>query len=184
MKIQFDQFYNELTTLVQSHIKITEELKSKAETKLNQKASPDSWSALECIEHLNRYGNFYLPEIENRIKNSSYTPEDTFKSGILGNYFTNLIKPKEKLNKMKSPKNMNPLDSKLDSFTLDTFLKQLHQTLALLEQSKAVSLNKTKVSISISKHLKLKLGDTFRFFIYHNERHLQQAIKATGSMIV
>ncbi len=65
---------------------------------------------------------------------------------------------------MKSPKNMNPLGSKLDSFTLDTFLKQLHQTLALLEQSKAVSLNKTKVSISISKYLKLKLGDTFRFF--------------------
>ncbi|HFK5546158.1 TPA: DinB family protein [Elizabethkingia anophelis] len=184
MKIQTSQFYSELISLVQSHIKITEELKSKAETKLNQKISADSWSALECIEHLNRYGNFYLPEIENRVKNASYPPEDVFKSGILGNYFTNLIKPKEKLNKMKSPKNMNPLGSKLDSFTLDTFLKQLHQTLAMLEQSKAVSLNKTKVSISISKYLKLKLGDTFRFFIYHNERHLQQAIKATCNIIV
>ncbi|CDN75610.1 DinB family protein [Elizabethkingia anophelis] len=184
MKIQFNQFYNELTTLVQSHIKITEELKSKTETKLNQKTSADSWCALECIEHLNRYGNFYLPEIENRIKSSSYPPEDTFKSGILGNYFTNIIKPKEKLNKMKSPKNMNPLDTKLDNVTLDIFLKQLHQTLTLLEQSKAVSLNKTRVSISISKYLRLKLGDTFRFFIYHNERHLQQAIKATGNIRV
>ncbi|WP_244893078.1 hypothetical protein [Elizabethkingia ursingii] len=85
---------------------------------------------------------------------------------------------------MKSPKNMNPLGSKLDSFILDTFLQQLHQTLILLEESKAVSLNKTKVSISISKHLKLKLGDTFRFFIYHNERHLQQAIKATSEIIM
>lgn len=85
---------------------------------------------------------------------------------------------------MKSPKNMNPLGSKLDSFILDTFLKQLHQTLILLEKSKAVSLNKTKISISISKHLKLKLGDTFRFFIYHNERHLQQAIKATSEIIM
>ncbi|HAY3535414.1 DinB family protein [Elizabethkingia anophelis] len=184
MKIQTSQFYSELISLVQSHIKITEELKSKAETKLNQKISADSWCALECIEHLNRYGNFYLPEIENRIKSSSYPPEDTFKSGILGNYFTNIIKPKEKLNKMKSPKNMNPLDTKLDSVTLDIFLKQLHQALTMLEESKAVSLNKTKVSISISKHLKLKLGDTFRFFIYHNERHLQQAIKATCNIIV
>ncbi|AQX08093.1 DinB family protein [Elizabethkingia ursingii] len=184
MKIQFNQFYNELTTLVQSHIQITEELKSKAEMKLNQKSFAESWSALECIEHLNRYGNFYLLEIESRIKNSSYPPENIFKSGILGNYFTNLIKPKEKLNKMKSPKNMNPLGSKLDSFILDTFLQQLHQTLILLEESKAVSLNKTKVSISISKHLKLKLGDTFRFFIYHNERHLQQAIKTTSEIIM
>lgn len=139
---------------------------------------------MECIEHLNRYGNFYLPEIENRIKSSSYPPEDTFKSGILGNYFTNIIKPKGKLNKMKSPKNMNPPDTKLDSVTLDIFLKQLHQALTMLEESKAVSLNKTKASISISKHLKLKLGDAFRFFIYHNERHLQQAIKATCNIIV
>lgn len=79
---------------------------------------------------------------------------------------------------------MNPLDTKLDSVTLDIFLKQLHQALTMLEESKAVSLNKTKVSISISKHLKLKLGDTFLFFIYHNERHLQQAIKATCNIIV
>ena len=78
---------------------------------------------------------------------------------------------------------MNPLDTKLDSVTLDIFLKQLHQALTMLEESKAVSLNKTKVSISISKHLKLKLGDTF-LFIYHNERHLQQAIKATCNIIV
>lgn len=37
MKIQTSQFYSELISLVQSHIKITEELKSKTETKLNQK---------------------------------------------------------------------------------------------------------------------------------------------------
>lgn len=60
---------------------------------------------------------------------------------------------------------MNPLDTKLDSVTLDIFLKQLHQALTMLEESKAVSLNKTKVSISISKHLKLKLGDAFRFYL-------------------
>lgn len=60
---------------------------------------------------------------------------------------------------------MNPLDTKLDSVTLDIFLKQLHQALTMLEESKAVSLNKTKVSISISKHLKLKLGDTFLFYL-------------------
>ncbi|WP_260119877.1 hypothetical protein [Elizabethkingia anophelis] len=49
MKIQTSQFYSELISLVQSHIKITEELKSKTETKLNQKISADSWCALECI---------------------------------------------------------------------------------------------------------------------------------------
>lgn len=69
---------------------------------------------------------------------------------------------------------MNPLDTKLDSVTLDIFLKQLHQALTMLEESKAVSLNKTKVSISISKHLKLKLGDTFLFF-YLSQRKTSSA---------
>lgn len=182
MKIQTTQFYSELISLVRSHIQITESLKTKTESELNQKTSSESWSALECIEHLNRYGSFYLPEIEIRIQNSPYSPENTFKSGILGNYFTNLMKPKEKLNKMKSPKNMNPLNSKLDRSVLDTFHEQLHQTLILLEKSKTISLNKTKVSISLSRFIKLKLGDTFRFSIYHNERHLQQAIWAANKI--
>lgn len=100
MKIQTSQFYGELISLVQSQIKITEELKSK----LNQKKSADSWCALECIKHLNSYSDFYLPEIKSRIKSSSNQPEDLFKSGTLGNSFVNLLKPKENLYKMKSPK--------------------------------------------------------------------------------
>ena len=35
--------------------------------------------------------------------------------------------------------------------------------------------NKTRIPISINKWIKIKLGDTFRFVIYHNERHIQQA---------
>ena len=34
---------------------------------------------------------------------------------------------------------------------------------------------KTKTAISISKLMKLRLGDTFRFVTAHNERHLLQA---------
>jgi hypothetical protein len=45
----------------------------------------------------------------------------------------------------------------------------------LLDKAKNVSLGKTKTGISISKLIKLKLGDTFRFVIYHNIRHIEQA---------
>ena len=40
-----------------------------------------------------------------------------------------------------------------------------------------IDLNKTKTAISISKLIKLKIGDTFRVVVYHNERHLIQAEK-------
>ncbi len=49
--------------------------------------------------------------------------------------------------------------------------------LDVLDMSKKVNLTKTKTGISISKWLKLRLGDTFRVVIYHNQRHILQAKK-------
>ena len=130
---------------------------------------------LECIEHLNLYGDFYLPEIENRIRQSKYPATSNFKSGWLGNYFAKSMLPREKLNKMKTFKDKNPLGSQLDKSTLDRFTQQQKKTLDLLDKARKVSLNHTKTSVSISKWITLKLGDTFRVVIYHNQRHLVQA---------
>jgi len=85
--------------------------------------------------------------------------------------------PKEKLNKMKTFKSMNPIGSNLDKTVLETFLSQQKTSLELLQQAEKVSLTKNKTGISISKWIKLKLGDTFRVVIYHNLRHIIQAEK-------
>ncbi|MEZ0005954.1 hypothetical protein ABH942_001317 [Flavobacterium sp. 28YEA47A] len=175
MKTGTHRLLQELTTQVKSHIEYAISLEKQTEKPLNARITPDSWSILECIEHLNRYGNFYLPEIEKQINSSHSKPEAQFKSGLLGNYFAESMLPKTKLNKMKTFKNMNPIYSKLDKSVIQTFISQQKKLLTLLENAEKVSLNKTKTSISISTLIKLKLGDTFRFLIYHNERHIQQA---------
>ncbi len=175
MKIETNQLLQDLAAQVKSHIEYATLLEEQPEKSLNARITPESWSILECIEHLNRYGNFYLPEIEKRIQSSSSKPEAQFKSGLLGNYFAESMLPKAKLNKMKTFKNMNPIHSKLDKNVLQTFISQQKKLLLLLESAEKVSLNKTKTSISISTLIKLELGDTFRFLIYHNERHIQQA---------
>ena len=143
---------------------------------LNFKPSEESWSILECVEHLNRCGDFYLPEIRQRIAESKSKPEE-FKPGLLGDYFAKSMLPKEKLNKMKTFKVMNPAGSKLDRKVLEKFIGQQKTTLELLEKAALVSLTKTKTSISISSWIKLRLGDTLRVVIYHNQRHLVQAEK-------
>ena len=45
-----------------------ERLKSYDLSVLSWRDNPSSWSMLECLEHLNMYGDFYLPQIENKIK--------------------------------------------------------------------------------------------------------------------
>lgn len=141
---------------------------------LSWKNDPKSWSILECLEHLNLYGDFYLPEIEYAIKNSSSNSELDFKSGFLGNYFAKSMLPKEKLNKMNTFKDKNPLNCKLDVRVLDRFIQQQLHLLELLNAAQKVSLNKVKIKTTLSRFLKLKLGDMFQFLIYHNIRHFQQ----------
>ena len=85
--------------------------------------------------------------------------------------------PKENLNKMKAFKSMNPIHSSLSKNSITVFIDQQKQLLDLLNASKTVNLNKVKTSISITTLIKLKLGDTFRFLIYHNKRHVVQAQK-------
>jgi len=178
MKVNSSLLIDDLIERTKEVINQTETLKENSLETLNKKPNPNSWSTLECIEHLNYYGYFYLPEIKARLNNSNKKAEAVFKSGILGNYFAISLLPKQKLNKMKTFKSMNPSNSKLNKEVLNTFLNQQQTLLKLLNKSRDYSLNKIKTSISITKLIKIKLGDTFRVVIYHNQRHLVQALKA------
>lgn len=175
MILYSEKILQSLLKKTEANINAVEKFKNETIDVLNWKEHPESWSALECMEHLNRYGYFYIPEITHRINHSKHKNSKIFKSNWLGNYFSKAVSYQEDLNKMKTFKSMNPLNSKLDRDTIDTFLNQQQQIIELLHKSKDVNLDKTKTSISISKLIKLKLGDTFRVLIYHNERHIKQA---------
>lgn len=178
MKISTDTLIKDLTERTQLCLSKAEMFTGLSEEALNFKQNELSWSVLECLEHLNLYGRFYLPEIAKRVKNAESKRKELFKSGWLGNYFANSMLPKEKLNKMKTFKNMNPINSRLNKDkVIGEFIQQQEEMLRLLNEARKIDLNKTKTNISISKWIKLKLGDTFRFVIFHNQRHLVQAEK-------
>lgn len=176
MKTTIDQLIGELKSITENSLEFAKSMQHQNNENLNFRMSENSWSILECLEHLNFYSKFYIPEIENRINGSQFSAiKSDFKSGILGNYFASMMLPKEKLNKMKTLKISNPIHQLLDKSVIEEFISQQSKMLKLLEKAKTVDLEKTKTSISISKLIKLKLGDTFRFVIYHNLRHIKQA---------
>jgi hypothetical protein len=180
MQIAQEVLIKELLELTEKAIDSARKMKNLPESTLNFKKSPTEWSILECFEHLNLYGDFYLPEIENQMLASPKIDNAmTFRSGIIGNYFANLMKEKNgKIKKMKSPKDKIPATSNLSITTIDRFLKQQERLKSLLIQSKNVDLTKVKTAISLTKLIRLRLGDTFRFVVYHIERHLLQAERA------
>jgi hypothetical protein len=160
-------------------IKEAKKLLKRKEDLLNLKSSPESWSALECIDHLNNYGRFYLPEIEGAISKINAPSVFYFKSGFIGNVFAKAMLPKEKLTVMSSPSNMDPSRGTLTKDVLNTFLVQQKNYLDILDQSKNKNLNKSRIKVTISKWVRINLGDALRINVYHNERHILQALKAS-----
>jgi len=178
MKIQNEQLIKELVDLTKAHLKRAKEYRAMPVDTLNWKANPKKWSVLECLEHLNLYGDFYLPEMQKRIKTGKKANATaTFSSGWLGNYFAKSMLPKEKLNTMSAPGGMNPVGSSLNETHLERFIAQQERLLSILEQAQTIDLTKTKTSISLASWIKLRLGDTLRVVIYHNKRHIVQADK-------
>lgn len=175
--IYADKLLAELTAMTERHIREVRSFKRLSHEEQNRKPDVGAWSILECVEHLNRYGDFYIPEIEFRISNANRPPSEVFRPGLLGNYFAKSMLPKKRLNKMKTFKSMDPADSSLDSSVLDKFIHQQEQLLRLLEAAGQTDLTRVKTSISISRWIKLRLGDTLRVVVYHNQRHIVQAQK-------
>ncbi|MGI8638187.1 MAG: DinB family protein [Segetibacter sp.] len=148
--------------------------------KLLRQPATDKWSFAQCLDHLNSYGHYYLSAIEKTIetaKQKNWTSRKVFTPGLLGNYFTKLMAPAvegTKMKKMSAPKNHIPIADLDSREVLSEFIQQQEKLILPLEEARKINLEKAKVPISIARFIKLQLGDTFRFLIMHNIRHILQ----------
>ncbi|WP_126974083.1 DinB family protein [Gynurincola endophyticus] len=177
MIVSKSEFISELQQYTQSHILAVQKLETASDEALQARPQLNAWNALECIEHLNQYGRYYIPEMSTAIANYKGKASDEFKPGLLGNYFAQMMLPSH-TKKIKSMKSYNPIGKQLGREVLVEFLRQQQELLVILQKCEQVNLTKVKCNISLTKLLKLRLGDTLRVVIYHNARHMLQAQKA------
>lgn len=150
-----------------------------SDEQLTKSKDESSWNTLQCLEHLNRYGNFYLPEFERKLKAATLQKKDLdFKPGFWGKKFYQMLLPKDgKQVTMKTFKSKNPLKNEVSRAVLDEFIEQQHQFLNILESAKRINLNQNRCALTVPI-LKLNFGAALRFVIFHNVRHIEQAQRA------
>ncbi len=144
---------------------------------LQQQTSPEKWSVAQVLEHLNFYASHYITAMEKGIHLTQLSPVADFHPGWLGNYFTKLMRPAADgriSKKMKAPANALPSRQPDAQLLLEAFIQHQHHLLNLLQIAKTVNLEKVRIPTSLSKFISLKLGDSFRFFIAHEQRHFVQ----------
>ena len=178
------ELIQELDHTVRQGITRIEQLKQRSLDALQAAPLQGKWTAAQHLFHVNFYASFYTEAMEACLDQAKSQPKATFRSGWLGNYFTQIIGPAEVdmplKTKMKSPDNaLPPADSGLDVYAeLEAYLGFQHRLLYLLQRAQQVDLGGHRVPISISRFIRLKLGDTFRFVVAHQERHLQHLERA------
>ncbi|MGK7392562.1 MAG: DinB family protein [Candidatus Cyclobacteriaceae bacterium M2_1C_046] len=174
-KVKSQILINTLEERVEKHLQVAiEKYQNLEEDTLLKSASDGGWSMAQCLDHLNGYGDFYLPEIKKGLA-KKFQPKEYFKSSWLGSYFTRMMEPETGKKKMRAFKNHVPSTELNPHTVVAEFIRQQEELLNLLSKARNADLNKIKIPISISKLVKLKLGDVFQFLIAHNERHIQQA---------
>jgi hypothetical protein len=145
------------------------------EEELLSPAPDGGWSIAQCLEHLNRYGQYYLPRIKMALDNGKDTKSSTFRSSWLGAYFTRMMDPKRGKRKIRTFKDYDPPRDLDPHLIVREFIDQQELLLAYLRKADTVDLHDLRIPISITKWIKLRLGDVFQFVIAHNERHIIQA---------
>ena len=145
------------------------------------------WSAAQCLDHLNGYGDYYLPLLERAIRQarSQRRFSASYRSGWLGDYFTAMMEPGTDgtpAKKMQAFRKHIPAASVAPETALARFIEQGEKMLQLLDEAEGLQLGLRSVPLSIAPFIRLKTGDVFRFVLAHNARHAAQAVRALAAV--
>ncbi len=185
-KFKSEDLIKELKEDVQRLQAAADHLKNTEKSKLVFVENDGKWSVVQCLEHLNEFGRFYLPAVEKAITVKTGEKNAWFNSGFLGDYFTKSMKPKNVFdikNKMKTMKRFTFPNSLNVDTVMKEYIDQKIRLQHLLDTANDRDLNSIRIPITLTKMIKLKLGDIFRFLIAHEQRHMIQArntLKSTG----
>jgi hypothetical protein len=171
MNPTLEQLTQEVESLVQF---VSNEIKKLPGEKLNQRPANGGWSLLECLEHLNRYSDYYNPALEKAIANNlTVNPAPEITLTWIGRKSVEMISPKN-TKKQKTLKKMNPQGSALNTTVVDSFLKNQQELLTLLKNAEKVNLSKKAIPVEFFRLLKMNIGETLLFMVLHQQRHFMQ----------
>ncbi len=177
------ELFFESETITKNNLDFIQKSLSKlSENQVNWKPSESTWSLLEIFAHLNEYAAFYHPAFTKKISLTRYrNPRINFISSPLGKSAWKSMQLGQLKNikrKFNAARNFNPIFNKelIKGDDIQIFKRFQEELLTILESAKSVNIQRAKVPTSISKFVRLRLGDAFLFVIYHNQRHIQQAM--------
>jgi DinB superfamily len=161
-----------------------------AELALSQlvwRPNADSWSIVDCLNHLVVTGNESLANIRVALSEPQ-TYRDAFLQAFVGNLLIRWMDAPPKI-RFKAPKVYRPAPNVPIDKIVDDFFQLQEAMLSCLNESQGLDLARIRVGNPVSTWFKLSLGQEFAFTAAHERRHLWQARRlserqSSGAMAV
>ncbi len=156
-----------------------------SEAQWTRRPTPDQWSPIECLSHLNQSMGLYVPRLEAAERNLRNSADGRYVSGWLGAYSAKSMKPDAQGQIRKRMKTLKVFEvpseaQRLPHRVLDCHFALLTSLESLVNRSQGKALGSVRVKTALPI-VRLRYGDVIEFMIAHNERHVLQARKAFQS---
>ncbi len=150
----------------------------------NHKPTAKSWSAGECVVHLNKMAASYLPVLEAAAARDQPRGTAPFRYGWIGRKFVDTVRPGSRpvptMGSMKPP----ATDARQSGVAMEAALAQFDadtdRYLAVVEAADGLDLARVKVRSPFVPLLRLPLGVFLEAMGLHNVRHVGQAERAVA----
>jgi hypothetical protein len=143
---------------------------------LLQRPTPESWNALECVAHLNRYAEDYMPPLNraiHRAKARRWAPAAAVRYTARGR---RLLRRADGNKTYKSPKRYNFLNQPLGAEILKSFIINCEQLLRVLQEARKIDVNRATVRKANAWFGRYTVGNLLEFLVQHSRRHVAQAV--------
>ena len=147
-------------------------------TLLHRPDAPGTWNMVECFEHLNRSYAMYMPDIERAIHRSkahrilAVGQDEIRYSGVGKRYIKKAAGANGK--RYKTSKKLNPFQQDIPTSAVKSFIINSEKLLRLLQMSREVDLNRTRIKHTSLPFLSFRLANLLEYLTVHTLRHCQQ----------
>jgi hypothetical protein len=143
-------------------------------TELSQRLNPESWSPAECVDHLARTTNSFLPAISRAISTASkLTTKRRLRTGTVASLMIRNLEPPYRLRYKVIPQ-LAPQETDFaaawSAFEQSQFL--LSEAVCL---AAGLAIDKVTVPCPVCAHVGYNAYGAFRVLAAHQRRHLWQA---------
>ena len=172
---------DELTARTADAVRFGEGLADVPGDRLHARPAPKRWSALECLEHANRYADDYLGRLDAAAAKAGPRAEAAYAPTWVGRRFAAAVHPGTRDKKMRTFPTKDPRTDTLDAdAVVAAFVANQQAYLDVLGRLADRSLTGVKVGVSILPIVRLRLADMLAVVLWHNARHVEQAREAVG----